>query len=44
MTSTTLHTVSRTLSAWKQAGILADHGRRIAVRDLGALDRFAKGD
>lgn len=44
MTTTTLHTVSRTLSAWKQAGILADHGRRIAVLDLAALDELAKGD
>ncbi|MCC6718212.1 MAG: Crp/Fnr family transcriptional regulator [Acetobacteraceae bacterium] len=41
MTGTTLHTVSRTLSAWEQSGILVGVRRRIIVRDAHALVRIA---
>lgn len=41
MSSTTLHTVSRTLRAWMEAGILAGGRRRIIVRDVQALSRIA---
>lgn len=41
MTSTTLYTVSRTLSAWEQAGVLTGGRRRIVVLDPHALVRFA---
>lgn len=44
MAGTTLHTASRILSGWEQAGILAEGGRmRIAVRDPHALVRIAEG-
>lgn len=41
ISSTTLHTVSRTLRAWTEAGILAGGRRRIIVRDVRALTRIA---
>jgi len=41
MTSTTLYTVSRTLSAWEQAGVLTGGRRRIVVLDPHALVRLA---
>lgn len=41
MTTATLFTVSRTLSAWEQAGVLAGGRRRIEVLDLPALTRIA---
>jgi CRP-like cAMP-binding protein len=41
MTNATLYTVSRTLSAWQQAGILAGGRRRIEIRDLDRLERLA---
>lgn len=41
MASTTLHTVSRTLHAWEEAGILSGGRRRIVVRDAQALARIA---
>lgn len=42
MTSTTLYTVSRTLSAWEQAGVLTGgRRRRIVVLDPHALVRLA---
>ncbi|MGA9868070.1 MAG: Crp/Fnr family transcriptional regulator [Acetobacteraceae bacterium] len=41
MASTTLHTVSRTLHAWEDAGILSGGRRRIVIRDPAALTRIA---
>lgn len=41
MSSTTLHTVSRTLHAWTEAGILAGGRRRIIVCDVQALTQIA---
>lgn len=41
MTSSTLYTVSRTLSAWEQAGLLTGGRRRIVVLDQPALVRIA---
>lgn len=41
MTGTTLHTVSRTLSAWEQSGVLDGGRRRIIVRNPHALVRIA---
>ncbi len=41
MASTTLHTASRTLHAWKQDGILSGGRRRIVVLDTQALARIA---
>lgn len=41
MTSTTLYTVSRTLSAWEQVGVLTGGRRRIVVLDPHALVRLA---
>ncbi len=41
MTSTTLYTVSRTLSAWEQAGLLAGGRRRIVILNPHALLRIA---
>lgn len=44
MTGSTLHTVSRILSAWERDGIVAGGRRRIAVRDRAALVRIAEGE
>ncbi len=33
MTGTTLHTVSRTLSAWEERGLVMGGRRRIVIRD-----------
>jgi CRP-like cAMP-binding protein len=41
MTGTTLHTVSRILSAWEQAGLIESGRRRILLRDLERLNRIA---
>lgn len=41
MASTTLHTASRTLHAWKQDGILSGGRRRIVILDPQALARIA---
>lgn len=43
MVGTTLHTASRILSGWEQAGILAGGRLRVAVRDPQALLRIAEG-
>jgi CRP/FNR family transcriptional regulator, nitrogen oxide reductase regulator len=44
MAGTTLHTASRVLSGWEQAGVLGTGGRRrIVVRDPHALVRIAEG-
>lgn len=42
MTGSTLHTVSRTLAAWDQAGTTASRRRRIIVRDAGELERLTR--
>lgn len=43
MTGSTLHTVSRILSAWERDGVVAGGRRRIALRDRAALARIAEG-
>ncbi|RMX05843.1 Crp/Fnr family transcriptional regulator [Corticibacter populi] len=43
MTGTTLHTVSRLLSAWQERGIVENGRKRVAVRDQAALQRLASG-
>jgi CRP-like cAMP-binding protein len=42
MTGTTLHTVSRTLSAWERQGIVESGRQRLAVRSQAALARLAR--
>jgi CRP-like cAMP-binding protein len=42
MIGTTLHTVSRTLSAWEESGLVESGRRRVTVRDLAALKALAK--
>ncbi|MCW5769999.1 MAG: Crp/Fnr family transcriptional regulator [Rhodospirillaceae bacterium] len=44
MTGTTLHTVSRTLSAWEQQGMVESGRQRIVVRDPHRLFALAEGD
>lgn len=45
MTASTLHTVSRIMSAWEAAGILDGGGRqRVAIRDEQRLRTIAAGD
>ena len=41
---TTLHSVSRTLSAWESAGLVSVGRRRIVVRDAEALSALAERD
>src|SRR6516225_8572452 len=41
MTATTLHTVSRIISAWEAAGIIAGGRQRIAIRDRARLQIIA---
>lgn len=43
MTGTTLHTVSRTLSAWEQQGLVESSRQRITVRDPHRLFQLAEG-
>lgn len=43
MTGSTLHTVSRTLAAWDQAGLTGSARRRIIVRDAERLRELAEG-
>lgn len=40
---TTLHTASRTVSAWEKAGLLASGGQRLVIHDLAAIRRLAEG-
>jgi CRP-like cAMP-binding protein len=42
MTGTTLHTVSRVMSAWEQAGLVDGGRQRIVVKDPHALVRIAE--
>ena len=44
MTGTTLHTVSRILSAWEQQGLVEGGRQRIVLRDAHRLHRLAEGD
>lgn len=43
MTGTTLHTVSRLLSAWKERGLVNTGRKRVVVRKLDDLIRLAEG-
>jgi CRP-like cAMP-binding protein len=43
MTGTTLHTVSRLLSQWKEQGLVDTGRRRVLVRDADKLRRLAEG-
>lgn len=43
MTGTTLHTVSRLMSAWKERGLVDSGRRRITVCDMNELVRLAEG-
>jgi CRP/FNR family transcriptional regulator, nitrogen oxide reductase regulator len=43
MTATTLHTVSRIMSAWEAAGIIESGRQRIAIRDRRRLQSIADG-
>lgn len=41
MCGATLHTVSRTLTAWEKAGIVTTHQQRITIRDIDEIRRRA---
>ena len=41
MTATTLHTVSRIISAWEAAGVIEGGRQRIAIRDHARLQTIA---
>jgi CRP-like cAMP-binding protein len=43
MTATTLHTVSRIMSAWEAAGVIEGGRQRIAIRDRARLQTIADG-
>ncbi len=42
MTGTTLHTVSRILSAWEAQGLVEGGRQKLMVRDIPALTRLAE--
>ena len=42
MTGATLHTVSRTLSAWEEKGLVECGRQRVAVRDMAGLQAIAR--
>jgi CRP-like cAMP-binding protein len=44
MTGTTLHTVSRILSAWESQGLVEGGRQRIVLRDTARLNALAEGD
>ncbi len=44
MTGTTLHTVSRIMSAWEAAGLVESGRQRVAVRDSSRLSAIAEGE
>jgi CRP-like cAMP-binding protein len=44
MTGTTLHTVSRIMSAWEAAGLVESGRQKVAVRDLARLSAIAEGE
>lgn len=43
MTGTTLHTVSRILSAWETRGLVACGRQRVVIHDFSGLSRLAEG-
>lgn len=43
MTGTTLHTVSRILSAWESRGLVEGGRQKLLIRDLGGLSALAEG-
>ncbi|MDT7527777.1 Crp/Fnr family transcriptional regulator [Sphingopyxis sp. SE2] len=43
ISGTTLHTASRTLSAWAKAGLLTSHDHRLVLHDLSAITNIAEG-
>jgi hypothetical protein len=43
MTATTLHTVSRIISAWEAAGVIESGRQRISIRDRTRLQATAEG-
>src|SRR5690606_24646658 len=43
MTGTTLHTVSRLLSAWKERGMVETGRKKVTVRNLDELTALARG-
>jgi CRP-like cAMP-binding protein len=43
LTGTTLHTVSRLLSAWKDRGLVSTGRKRVIVRSMDELIRLAEG-
>jgi CRP-like cAMP-binding protein len=43
MTATTLHTVSRTMSAWEAAGLIESGRQRVIIRDAARLKLIAAG-
>lgn len=42
MAGTTLHTVSRTLGAWQQQGLIEQGRQRVAVADIAGLATLAE--
>jgi hypothetical protein len=44
MTGTTLHTVSRILSAWEQRGLVEGGRQRIVLRNTHRLRSLAEGE
>jgi CRP-like cAMP-binding protein len=44
MTGTTLHTVSRILSAWEAKGLVKGGRQKLLVRDAAGLQMLAEGD
>ena len=42
MCGTTLHTVSRTLTAWEKAGVIASRRQRVTIRKLADMQRMAE--
>lgn len=44
MTGTTLHTVSRILSAWEDRGLVGGGRQKLTVRDAQGLSRIAEGE
>lgn len=43
MSGTTLHTASRTVSAWEKAGLLTSHDHRLVLHDPSAIAGIAEG-
>jgi CRP/FNR family transcriptional regulator, nitrogen oxide reductase regulator len=43
LTATTLHTVSRIISAWEAGGVIEGGRQRIAIRDRKRLQSIADG-